>query len=100
MDKHGIGTDSTIHEHIKNVQIRGYVSKRGTFLKSTLLGESLVDIYRQLGINLYEPGLRAQMEADLKAIADGQKDSSTVLKEQLNTMHEMFVLTASKKEQF
>ena len=25
MDKNGIGTDATIHEHIKNVQDRGYV---------------------------------------------------------------------------
>lgn len=59
MDKHGIGTDSTIHEHIKNVRLRGYVTKKGQFLKATLLGESLVEIYKKLGINLYEPGLRA-----------------------------------------
>ena len=25
MDKNGIGTDATIHEHIKNVRLRGYV---------------------------------------------------------------------------
>jgi DNA topoisomerase-3 len=59
MDKHGIGTDATIHEHIKNVRLRGYVLKKGIYLKATLLGESLVEIYKQLGINLYEPGLRA-----------------------------------------
>ena len=29
MDKHGIGTDATIHEHIKNIKLRGYVQKKG-----------------------------------------------------------------------
>jgi DNA topoisomerase-3 len=28
MDKHGIGTDATIHEHIKNVRLRGYIIKK------------------------------------------------------------------------
>jgi DNA topoisomerase-3 len=28
MDQNGIGTDATIHEHIKTVQDRGYVSKQ------------------------------------------------------------------------
>jgi DNA topoisomerase III len=55
MDKHGIGTDATIHEHIKNVRLRGYVEKKGIYLKSTLLGESLVSIYAKLGLPLYEP---------------------------------------------
>ena len=75
MDKNGIGTDATIHEHIKNVRIRGYVQKKGQFLKATLLGESLVEIYKELGIKLYEPHLRAKMEEDMKAIAEGTKES-------------------------
>jgi DNA topoisomerase-3 len=29
MDKNGIGTDATIHEHIKTVQERGYALKSG-----------------------------------------------------------------------
>jgi len=40
------------------------------------------------------------MEADMKAIAEGSKDSQTVLKEQLDTMHRMFTATASKKDEF
>jgi DNA topoisomerase-3 len=27
MDQNGIGTDATIHEHIKNIQERGYCGK-------------------------------------------------------------------------
>jgi len=29
MDKNGIGTDATIHEHIKKIQVRGYCEKVG-----------------------------------------------------------------------
>lgn len=73
MDKHGIGTDATIHEHIKNVQVREYCYKRGQSLVPTALGTSLVDVYASIGIELYKPYLRAQMEADMKNIAEGKK---------------------------
>ena len=100
MDKHGIGTDATIHEHIKNVRLRGYVTKKGQFLKATLLGESLVEIYKQLGIELYKPDLRAKMEADMKAIAEGTKPSQEVVREQLDRMQQMFAATVDKKQEF
>ena len=79
MDKHGIGTDATIHEHIKNVRLRGYIIKKNQLLVPTLLGESLVGIYKKLGIKLYEPDLRAKMEKDMKSIAEGELESKDVL---------------------
>jgi DNA topoisomerase IA len=45
----------------------------------TLLGESLVGIYKKLGIKLYEPDLRAKMEKDMKSIAEGELESKDVL---------------------
>ena len=75
MDKNGIGTDATIHEHIKNVQFRGYVEKKGIHLKPTDLGQALVQTYEEIGINdLYKPDLRANMESKLGQIANGEKD--------------------------
>jgi len=42
MDKHGIGTDATIHEHIKKIQTRGYAKKlSGNLFQPTKLGVSL-----------------------------------------------------------
>jgi DNA topoisomerase-3 len=73
MDSNGIGTDATIAEHIKNIQVREYVMKQGMSFVPTALGASLVETYETLGIELYKPYLRAEMERDMKAIADGQK---------------------------
>jgi DNA topoisomerase-3 len=59
MDKNGIGTDATIHEHIKNVQERDYCRKRGISLIPTPLGTTLVGAYENIGVELYKPYLRA-----------------------------------------
>ncbi len=37
----------------------------------TPLGQTLVEVYANIGVELYKPYLRAQMEADMKAIAEG-----------------------------
>jgi len=47
MDKNGIGTDATIHEHIRIIQERGYAEMtRSRSLKPTKLGLALVESYR------------------------------------------------------
>lgn len=38
MDKHGIGTDATIHEHIKKIQDRGYTQKVYNTFRPTPIG--------------------------------------------------------------
>ena len=73
MDSNGIGTDATIADHIKNVLEREYAMKHGTSILPTALGSALVETYATLGIDLYKPYLRAQMEADMKNIAEGSK---------------------------
>ena len=81
MDANGIGTDATIHEHIKTVQDRygiidigrGYVMKKNNCFEPTGLGVALVECYENIGIPLYKPYLRAHMEADMKMVAEGQK---------------------------
>ena len=74
MHKNGIGTDATIHDHIKNICLRGYVLRTGTILKPTLLGTALIKVYEYIGIELYKPYLRAQMERDMTEVAEGKKD--------------------------
>lgn len=38
MEKNGIGTDATIHEHIKKIEDRKFIYKERLFLKSSNLG--------------------------------------------------------------
>jgi DNA topoisomerase-3 len=45
MDNNGIGTDATIHEHIKTVQERGYATKETQYFLPTPIGLSLVEAY-------------------------------------------------------
>lgn len=74
MDKNAIGTDSTIHEHIKNIQERGYVQQVSSFFKPSEAGSALVKAYQKIGVELYKPHLRAAMEREMKNVAEGKKE--------------------------
>lgn len=56
----------------------------------TPLGTSLVEVYESLGIELYKPYLRAQMEADMKLIAEGKKSRQLILEESMKEMQRIF----------
>jgi DNA topoisomerase-3 len=45
MDTHGIGTDATIHSHIKTVLERGYAIQENKRFKVTRLGMAIIDAY-------------------------------------------------------
>lgn len=73
MDKNGIGTDATIHEHIKRVVDRGYAEMISGRFKPTGLGIGLVLSYDKLGmdVSLTQPAIRARTESSLQQICDG-----------------------------
>jgi len=75
MDAHGIGTDATMHEHIRTVQERKYVDKTndGRFFP-TPLGVALAKGFGAYedGASLLKPELRASMENGISAIARGE----------------------------
>lgn len=71
MDSHGIGTDATIHQHIKTIFDRKYVKMDKKYIVPTPLGRALVEAHMEIGTELYLPTERAAMENDLKAIAKG-----------------------------
>lgn len=48
-----------------------------------LLGMGLVEGYDAMGLTISKPHLRAQLEADLKAISEGRKQPQVVLAEQV-----------------
>lgn len=87
MDENGIGTDATIAEHIAKILEREYVAKDAAArFAPTNLGLGLVQGYMAVDLPLAKPYLRAQMEHDCKAIADGLKTREAVVAETIGTV--------------
>lgn len=98
MDQHGIGTDATIHEHIKTIQDREYVDKKGFYFRPTKLGQALVDAYEATETNLWKPYLRASMEASMTEISKGNMTKENFLHTYLSQMKDIFLQMRSKEE--
>jgi len=91
MDKHGIGTDATHAEHIETVKQRAYIGLQDRDkLVPGVMGMALCDGYDDIGFEMSKPNLRAELEADLKRICEGEKDPQTVLREQVEKYREVF----------
>ncbi|KAI8032637.1 DNA topoisomerase 3-alpha [Camellia lanceoleosa] len=92
MDKAGIGTDATMHDHIKKLLDRFYGTKdSNTRFSPTNLGEALVMGYDDMGYELWKPYLRAMMENDMKAVSIGTKRKAEVLSTCLEQMKACFL---------
>ncbi|KAF4360659.1 hypothetical protein F8388_011294 [Cannabis sativa] len=92
MDKEGIGTDATMHDHIKKLLDRFYATKdANTRFSPTNLGEALVMGYDDMGYQLWKPYLRAVMERDMKAVSEGAKSKDEVLETCLHQMKSCFL---------
>ncbi|KAM7273036.1 hypothetical protein ACFE04_027700 [Oxalis oulophora] len=92
MDKAGIGTDATMHDHIKKLLDRFYATKdANTRFLPTSLGEALVMGYDDMGYELWKPTLRAMMEHDMKEVSIGNKRKTEVLESCLQQMKACFL---------
>ncbi|XP_045514504.1 DNA topoisomerase 3-alpha isoform X5 [Pieris brassicae] len=92
MEKDGIGTDATHAIHIEAIKKRSYVKLDDNIhFAPDLLGMGLVEGYDAMGLNLSKPHLRAQLEADLKAISEGRKHPQAVLAEQIAKYKEIYL---------
>ncbi|XP_073945480.1 DNA topoisomerase 3-alpha-like isoform X2 [Choristoneura fumiferana] len=97
MEKHGIGTDATHAEHIETIKNRSYVALADAIhFVPGLLGMGLVEGYDAMGLTISKPHLRAQLEADLKAISEGRKQPQLVLAEQIAKYKEVYVTVAEE----
>ncbi|KAJ3236005.1 DNA topoisomerase [Chytriomyces hyalinus] len=85
MEESSIGTDATIHEHIKKIQEREYVNKDGDKFVPTPLGMGLVLGYRsmEMQVSLSKPYLRSQLEVNIKRIFEGHRTKQDVLDENI-----------------
>lgn len=97
MDKHGIGTDATHAEHIETVKQREYIGLTANDkLVPGFLGIALCEGYDSMGFQMSKPDLRAELEADLKAICEGQKNADEVLRQQILKYRQVFQMASAQ----
>ncbi|XP_004342668.2 topoisomerase III [Capsaspora owczarzaki ATCC 30864] len=84
MHQHGIGTDATMHEHIKKVLERKYAEMRGQMFLPTNLGLGLIEGYDSMGLEMSKPHMRARMEAEMLKICSGQQTKAQVIRSTLD----------------
>lgn len=100
MDRHGVGTDATMHEHIKTIETREYVQRivrsASHIFKPTILGLALYQGYKRSSSGeLTAPSVRAQLENDLKEIVQGHKTRSQVVDENIEKYQRLFNVVAA-----
>ena len=66
----------------------------------TPLGITLVEVYKSIGVELFKPYLRAQMEADMRAIAEGTRPKQMIYQECLAEMKKIFTKTMGHAREF
>ncbi|KAJ3413012.1 hypothetical protein HDV05_008603 [Chytridiales sp. JEL 0842] len=98
MEKAGIGTDATIHDHIKTIQDREYANEENGHFYPTTLGMGLIVGYREMNnqLNLSKPYLRRQMEQSLKHICDGNRSKDEVLAENIEMYKEALRMASNQ----
>ncbi|KAK9767429.1 DNA topoisomerase [Basidiobolus ranarum] len=93
MDKNGIGTDATIHEHIKKVLDREYAFKEDNYFVPSTLGIALVEGYDKIDfeMSLSKPFLRREMEINMKRICEGLQTKELVIRQGIGMYREVFI---------
>ncbi|ELA48186.1 hypothetical protein VCUG_00424 [Vavraia culicis subsp. floridensis] len=92
MDKNGIGTDATIHEHIKKILDRKYTFKKAKYFIPTNLGHGLICCYKTLDLNLDKPDYRRELEKSLKDIELGNIDKESVINRELVCYRKFYLI--------
>ncbi|KAJ3093186.1 DNA topoisomerase 3-alpha [Quaeritorhiza haematococci] len=102
MDKSGIGTDATIHEHIKKILEREYTTKENNLFCPTVLGMSLVDAYDEmdLELSLSKPELRSQMEVGMKRICNGTLSKQDMIRQSIEMYREAYRIASEQAQLF
>eukprot|EP00916_Digyalum_oweni_P008175 GHVL01013749.1.p1 GENE.GHVL01013749.1~~GHVL01013749.1.p1 ORF type:complete len:415 (-),score=73.34 GHVL01013749.1:124-1368(-) len=96
MDKNGIGTDATMHEHIKTIQERKYAIQDGNgSLTPSNLGLALVESMQLLAeslglLDLSKPNLRSYMENQMSDIAKAKISKNIFVNNCLEQMKQIF----------
>ena len=92
MERHSIGTDSSMAVHINNICERNFVTLQdpGRRLVPTKLGTVLINGYTAIDPELATPKVRADIESQCALVAVGKAKVDDVVRHVLSTFREKF----------
>ena len=97
MEKMGIGTKSTRHHTIETLYDRGYVENDPP--RPTMLARAVVEAAEEFADQVVSEEMTAQLEADMQAIAAGEKDYEAVTEASRRLLESVFEdLTDSREK--
>ncbi len=101
MEKHGIGTDASIPQHINNIVERNYCTvKPGRTIEPTKLGIVLVHGIQTVDPELVLPLVRSKVEEYVTMIAEGKATLQEVLAYALKLFHNKFTFFKTNIDRF
>ncbi len=84
----GIGTKSTRHNTLQKLYDRGYIESDPP--RPTKLAMAVVEAAEKFAERIVDEGMTAQLEADMKAIVDGEKDLDEVTDDSRAMLEQIF----------
>ena len=97
MEKMGIGTKSTRHHTIEKLYDRGYIENDPP--RPTMLARAVVEAAEEFADQVVSENMTAQLEADMQAIAAGEKNFDEVTADSKRLLESVFDdLTESREE--
>lgn len=100
MDRNGIGTDATIHEHVLKIQERGYAVKVGNEIRPLRLGTALIDGYEEFGLEVGRPFLRKNLETNLRRICNREVEKEMVVRGEVEVYRSLYGILRNKMDGF
>ena len=88
MEKLGIGTKSTRHHTIEKLYDRGYLENDPP--RPTMLAKAVVEAAEEFADQVVSEEMTAQLEADMQAIAAGEKEYAEVTEESRRLLEDVF----------
>jgi DNA topoisomerase-1 len=96
MEDLGIGTKATRHDVIQKLYDRGYIE--GDPPRPTRLARAVVEASEEFADRIVSEEMTAQLEADMRAIADGEADLEDVTAESREMLERVFEHLAESRE--
>jgi DNA topoisomerase-1 len=97
MEDMGIGTKSTRHNTIQKLYDRGYVESSPP--RPTGLARAVIGAMEEYADVVTDPEMTEQLEADMKAIADGDVGMDEVMDESREMLDRVFEILEEKEEE-